>query len=213
MDTLYSSIAQWYDDKLAEFGDSNLGVGWPDQAKAEVLYRVMLDIASEAPDPITILDFGCGPARMLDWMGRDPRYSRFHYTGLDFRSQSLELARRKYPNGRFICRDVLIEPLEEQYDYVVMNGVLTMKAQMSFDAMWDYARRLLKAVFPVARRGLAFNVMSKAVDWEKPILFHLPTDLLIDFVTKNLTRRLVIRQDYAPFEYTTYLYPPATGPQ
>ena len=170
----------------------------------------MLDIA-DGPGPISILDFGCGPARMLDWMSRRPQYSRFQYTGLDFRPSSLEIARQKYPQVRFIQRDVLLEPIQENYDYVIMNGVLTMKAEMPFEEMWDYARRLLKAVFPLARRGLAFNVMSKAVDWEKPILFHLPTDLLIDFITRNLTRRFIIRQDYAPFEYTTYLYPAGAG--
>jgi SAM-dependent methyltransferase len=201
----YSSILNWYQERLREHGDSHLGVGWPDQGKVEVMYQVMLSI-TEPNVPATLLDFGCGPARMLDWMMTRNRWPHLQYTGLDFNPDSVTFARQKYPAVRFITQDILREPLNEQFDYVVMNGILTMKAQMSFEAMWDYAQELLRRVFVMARRGLAFNVMSKAVDWEKDILFHLPTDLLIGFVTKHLTRRFVIRQDYAPFEYTVYLY-------
>lgn len=201
----YSSIYTWYQERLREHGDSHLGVGWPDQGKVEVMYQVMLGITQPAA-PASLLDFGCGPARMLDWMNKSGQWSHLKYTGLDFNPDSIALARAKYPAVRFLQRDVLSEPLDEEFDYVVMNGILTMKAQMTFEAMWQYAQRLLGCAFAITRRGLAFNVMSKAVDWEKDILFHLPTDMLIDFVTKNLTRRFVIRQDYAPFEYTVYLY-------
>ena len=60
--TAYSSILNWYQERLREHGDSHLGVGWPDQGKVEVMYRVMLGIT----DPLAsgaLLDFGCGPAR------------------------------------------------------------------------------------------------------------------------------------------------------
>ena len=55
-------------------------------------------------------------------------------------------------------------------------------------------------------KGVAFNVMSKHVDWERDDLFHLPFDEMAGFVTRNLTRNFVIRNDYGLFEYTVYLY-------
>ena len=58
----------------------------------------------------------------------------------------------------------------------------------------------------ITSKGVAFNVMSKAVDWEREDLFHLPADLLIDFLTKKLTRNFIIRNDYGLYEYTTYIY-------
>jgi hypothetical protein len=60
--------------------------------------------------------------------------------------------------------------------------------------------------FAKARVGVAFNVMSTHVDWERDDLFHLPMDVLGSFLTKNLSRKFVIRSDYGLYEYTTYVY-------
>ena len=48
--------------------------------------------------------------------------------------------------------------------------------------------------------------MSKQVDWERDDLFHLPLDLLADYLTRNLSRHFVIRNDYGLYEYTVYVY-------
>jgi hypothetical protein len=61
-------------------------------------------------------------------------------------------------------------------------------------------------VFAKARAGIAFNVMTAQADWERNDLFHLPLDRLSDFLTRELSRHFVIRNDYGLYEYTTYLY-------
>jgi hypothetical protein len=72
--------------------------------------------------------------------------------------------------------------------------------------MQRYMERLLKRVFPSARVGMAFNVMSKHVDWERDDLFHVPYDLLAAFLKANLSRHFAFRADYGLYEYTTYVY-------
>jgi len=106
----YGSILRWYEDRLREHGDSHLGIGWPDQLKTEIKYEVMLSM-TEPNRPATLLDFGCGPARMLDWMNSRPQWSHLQYTGLDFNPESIALARQKYPSIHFVQRDILREPL------------------------------------------------------------------------------------------------------
>ncbi len=49
-------------------------------------------------------------------------------------------------------------------------------------------------------------MMSKDVDWEREDLFHLPLNVLSNFLTKEVTRDFIIRYDYGLYEYTTYLY-------
>src|SRR5205085_1407005 len=90
--------------------------------------------------------------------------------------------------------------------YLVMNGVFTEKRELSFDEMLNYFKRLVARVFAHARIGVAFNVMSKQVDWERDDLFHLPLDTLAHFLTKELSRNFIIRNDYGLYEYTTYIY-------
>ena len=91
-------------------------------------------------------------------------------------------------------------------DYIVMNGFFTEKQGLTFDEMLAYFERTIKIVFAKAERGIAFNVMSKHVDWEREDLFHLPFDRLVGFLTRELTRNFIIRNDYGLYEYTTYVY-------
>ena len=48
--------------------------------------------------------------------------------------------------------------------------------------------------------------MSKNVDWERDDLFHWGLDELTAFLTKDISRRFVLRNDYGLYEYTVYVY-------
>jgi hypothetical protein len=87
-----------------------------------------------------------------------------------------------------------------------MNGVFTEKRSLSFEEMWRYVQSMLTRAFELTSVGMAFNVMSKHVDWERDDLFHLPLDLLAEFLTRSVSRHYVIRNDYGLYEYTVYVY-------
>ena len=54
--------------------------------------------------------------------------------------------------------------------------------------------------------GVAFNVMSKLVDWERDDLFHWGFDEMAAAVGGRLSRHIRIRADYGLYEYTVYVY-------
>ena len=108
--------------------------------------------------------------------------------------------------------ETLMDILEDSttlpcFDYIIINGVFTQKLEMSFDQMFDFFKLLVQRVIIKAVKGIAFNVMSKYVDWEKDEAFHLPFDILSDFLCKSVSRNFVFRHDYGLYEYTTYVYP------
>jgi hypothetical protein len=114
---------------------------------------------------------------------------------------------KKFPNELFFQIDALQNPEKlNNYDYIIMNGVFTMKVDLSYQDMWNYFCQLLTLLFSKAQKGIAFNLMSKQVDWERTDLFHVGLDQLTAFLTKNLGRHFVIRNDYGLYEYTVYLY-------
>jgi hypothetical protein len=116
-------------------------------------------------------------------------------------------AQSKFPANKFYCLDLLDEKASlPNFDYIVLNGVFTEKRELSFDEMFSYFQRLVTRVFEHAAVGIAFNVMSKHVDWEREDLFHLPFDALAAFLQKDLTRNFVLRNDYGLYEYTAYVY-------
>ena len=129
------------------------------------------------------------------------------YTGLDLSANYLRLAQQKFPETAFYQEDLLNSAIAlPVHDYVVMNGVFTFKGNHSEDAMWDYSQKLLTAAWKLSKRGLAFNVMTKYLDWERDDLFHLSLDKIVAFVSDKFSRSFVIRHDYGLYEYTMYIY-------
>jgi SAM-dependent methyltransferase len=199
-------LIDYYERCFAQHGDSHLGVAWPNADDVEKRYKVMLEVMRDPADPSTLLDFGCGAAHLYEYMRRNS-YANISYHGLDASPAFCALSRAKYPDVPFHCVDVLSNPEAlENFDFIVINGVFTVKRELSFDEMYEYLKRVLRIIFPKARRGVAFNVMSKAVDWEREDLFHLPIDLLVGFLKQELSRHIVIRHDYGLYEYTAYVY-------
>jgi SAM-dependent methyltransferase len=203
----YAEIVKHYESCLEKHGDSHLGVDWPKSADAETRYQVMLDVIRRpAPPRLELLDFGCGASHLYEYM-RAREVKGIEYMGLDLSAKFIDLSRRKFPENRYACADILENPAEvPEADYIVMNGVFTEKRGLTFEDMLAYFERMLAAVFAKARTGIAFNVMSNHVDWEREDLFHLPLDVLADFLTRSLTRNFVMRNDYGLYEYTTYVY-------
>lgn len=203
----YHTLIDHYEQCLAKHGDSHLGVDWPNAADAETRYRVMLDVIKAPHDcHLTLLDFGCGAAHLNEYLRRHAR-DDIGYMGVDASARFIELSRRKFPATSFYCVDILTEDAQlPEADYIVMNGVLTEKRGMSFDEMSQYMSRLLPRVFSFARVGLAFNVMSLHVDWQRDDLFHVPFDMLATFLRSNLSRHFTFRADYGLYEYTAYVY-------
>jgi|SRR5215213_2826487 len=202
----YFSIVSHYETCLDRYGDSHLGVDWPRAEDVNKRYRVMLDVIRPAEQTVSLLDFGCGAAHLNEYI-REQRLDHIEYAGLDLSEKFVRLSQSKFPGNRFFCLDLLDENASlPVFDYIVLNGVFTEKRELSFDEMLSYFKRLVARVFEHAKIGIAFNVMSKHVEWERDDLFHLPFDTLAAFLTGELTRNFVFRNDYGLYEYTTYVY-------
>lgn len=204
----YRQIVAHYESCFRRHGDSHLGVDWPDPRDAETRYMVMLDVVRpESPDGVSLLDFGCGTSHLYEYILKHGLERRIVYSGLDLSPLFVEASRRKFPGVRYYCADLLSDgEAIPPFDYVVMNGVFTEKRTLTQAEMIEYFRRLLTRVFAKTQVGLAFNVMSKQVDWERDDLFHLPFDILAAILTKEVSRHFVIRHDYRLYEYTAYVF-------
>lgn len=202
----YLSIVKHYESCLEKHGDCHKGVDWPNKQDALVRYQVMADLLGLGSQPVSLLDFGCGAAHLYAYLTQK-NHKNIRYSGLELSSHFYDLCKKKYPEITFYQTDLLEDrdnvPV---HDYVIANGVFTEKRELSFDEMFEYFSNLVQRIFLLCRKGIAFNVMSKAVDWERNDLFYVPTDLLIDFLVKKLTRHFVIRNDYGLYEYTVYVY-------
>ncbi|NER51661.1 MAG: class I SAM-dependent methyltransferase [Symploca sp. SIO1A3] len=209
----YLHIVSHYESCLEKYGDTHLGVDWPNQQDVETRYRVMLEVMKQhLPGKVTLLDFGCGASHLYQYILEQNlhphhKHSEIEYSGLDLSDKFVQLSQKKFPSNNYYCLDIMEDSADlPEFDYIVMNGVFTEKRELSFDEMMAYFQNVISKVFSKTRIGIAFNVMSKQVDWERDDLFHLPFDVLASFLTENISRNFTIRHDYRLYEYTTYVY-------
>lgn len=206
---LYHPLVETLEKFYAEHGDTHRGLGFQREEGFEARYRVYLEVirGAAAREECSLLDVGCGTARLLDLiksLGRD----EISYRGVDLSPKLIEAARQKHPGADFILGDPF--DLEEIWsahpDYVVFGQIFTCRLQMSVAEMTDYMLRMLRLAFTHCRRGVVFNVMSAHVDWQRDDLFHVPFDTMADLMQANLSRNYVFRAEYGLYEYAVYVY-------
>jgi len=200
----YQEIVTHYEACLERHGDTHLGVDWPRKEDAKKRYQITLELVRENTGKYSVLDFGCGAAHLYDYI-IEQGIKKIDYFGLDISEKFINLCKKKHPNSPFYCADILANvSAVPKTDYIVMNGVFTEKQSMTHEEMYVYFQSMLKKLFPLARKGIGFNVMSKQVDWERNDLFHLSLDEMASFVTQHLGRHFVVRNDYGLYEYIVY---------
>ena len=204
----YLKIAEYYDNCFKQHGDSNLGVDWPNYEDTLTRHQVMFDlIKSKEQSHITnstLLDFGCGLGHFYEWI--HTKIYQPKYSGLDINEGFYNTCKTKYPNLSFYNIDIFKNNNLPNFDYITINGVFTEKQELTQSEMMEFFKSVLIKLWDKCDEGIAFNLMSKHVDWEREDLFHVGLDELGWFLKKNLSRNFIIRNDYKLYEYTTYVY-------
>jgi SAM-dependent methyltransferase len=200
----YLKLAEHYDKCFKEHGDTHLGVDWPKLEDTFKRYDVMLGLIKEETS-ISLLDFGCGTASLNQYI-EFLKIKNIKYSGLDINDGFYNTSKLKFPNNDFYCLDILKNESIPNFDYIVCNGPFTEKRDLSQEEMMDFFTSVIKKLWNKCDKGIAFNLMSKHVDWERDDLFHISLDELGWFLKNNLSRNFIIRNDYGLYEYTAYVY-------
>lgn len=209
----YKEIINHYEKCFKKFGDTARGVDWTKEDQVDIRYQVMLEITNFYKKPydnkkkISILDFGCGLSHFYEYLNKND-LNHIDYTGLEISKIFFEESKKKYPKNIYIYGDILKDDnlLNKTYDYIISNGVFTEKKNLTYDYMFDYLEKMIVSMFKSCTKGMAFNLMSKQVDWEVETLFHVPIDDIANLLTKKITRNFIVRNDYGLYEYTVYVY-------
>lgn len=209
----YKKIVEHYEDCFDKHGDTPQGVDWTKEEQVEARYQTMIELINFREKSFinigkkSLLDYGCGLSHLCEFIN-NKEIDYIDYTGLEISEKFYNQSKIKYPKNKYILGDILNDTnlLKRNYDYIVMNGVFTERRDLSYEIMFKYFTQMIKIIYEYCDKALAFNVMSKQVDWEIDYLFHVPMDDMANFLTKNITRDFIIRNDYGLYEYTVYLF-------
>src|SRR5215204_2528242 len=92
-------IVSHYERCLAEHGVSPEGVDWPNAVDLEARFASLLsivDTASGEGRPV-LLDVGCGPGLLLDYLQATGRLNDIDYRGVDLSSRMVDAAANRWP--------------------------------------------------------------------------------------------------------------------
>jgi SAM-dependent methyltransferase len=222
MDELTRSYAQHYSNTFAAHGATAAGVDWGTAEDLSVRYDKMLAVIAHGRGPAesspSLLDAGCGWGGLWQHAQRQGRNLR--YTGIDVVPQMIDYADSNYRGANFLVGDVFDTHFAEPFDYVVCNGILTLKLAASIVEMDAYARKMIQRLYSLCRRGLAFNMMSTRVNFMAPNLHYQNPGDLLSFCLGEISPLVLMDHAYTSlgtgrgklYEFTTYIFrPPASG--
>ena len=209
----YKKIVEHYEKCYEQFGDTPKGVDWTKEEQVDLRYQTMLELINfreksfNISKEVSLLDYGCGLSHLFEYI-QNKHINYIDYTGLEISNKFFNESKKKFPMINYILGDILRDKnlLQTKYDYIVMNGVFTEKRDLVYIDMFEYFEKMITRIYSYCNKGIAFNVMSKQVDWEIDTLFHVPMDDMANFLTKKISRNFIIRNDYGLYEYTVYLY-------
>lgn len=194
---------QRYEKRLQEFGYSPVTLGWGVNGRQEVRFSVLAELALRMPES-SVLDVGCGFCDLYDFLDKQGWQGR--YTGIDIVPGLLEVARQRHPDLDVRELDITDEsvPLgEDEYDFVISSGALNAALPSGGNEL--HIEVALRSMFRRSRYAACVDFLSTYVDFQKPGAYHTDPSWALA-AAKRLTRRVLLRHDYMPYEFSLFLF-------
>ncbi len=199
-----ANIIRYYDSLLETHGDDTRAVGWRNaESQARKFFEVTRVFAHEKR-PFTVYDVGCGLGSLYDFLKADNRLARYY--GCDINPRMIERARRRHRELAVDCRDILLAPPRQRYDYVLASGTFNLRMNTSKRAWKTYVERMLCALYKIARHGMAVGFLSTAARHEEPYEFHENPARILDFVQTAISPLAEIRHSASPGHFAVFAY-------
>lgn len=206
------ALANHYGELVKRHGDAAESAQYADRATQERRIEVLCEIGVTKDSKV--LDFGCGTGQMLSFLQRSIGFAG-EYVGYDISPEAIEFARAAHGHGRFEVRDILEQPSDEEFDFVLVSGV--------FNNLMSDNRAFFEAVssrlMAQAKIGYAFNMLSRFVDYFDDGLYYEDPLHAFRFCKEHLSPLVTLRHDYSvrpgalPFEFTIYVHQTKIAPR
>lgn len=189
-----------YNERLELYGDSPETLGWGKNARQELRFQVLSDLATQNKFS-SILDVGCGFADLYgflknkNWQGQ--------YLGIDINKNLLNIALQKYPQVSVKQQDILQEELNQSYDYVIASGIFNAKLEKENN--YTYIEAMLRTMYSIAKEAVCVDFLSTYVDYMQEIAWHSNPEEIIK-IAHTISKRFNVRYDYMPYEFSLILY-------
>ena len=190
-------IIKKYNERYAKYGLDPRSLGWL-KGRQKIRFKILAEIGNL--DGCSILDIGCGFGDFYQYLVDDKSYE-IDYYGVDLNNTFIQIAEKNHPKVRFDQINFMSLSNLNKYDYVIASGIFEYK----FPDQEKIISQCLKQMYELSIKGVSVNFLSSYVDFETEEAYHANPEYIFT-ISKKLTKRVVLRHDYLPYEFTTYMY-------
>lgn len=191
---IHKTIYNHYMSLYEKFGDSSSSLGWL-KGRQNLRFKIMTDI--EEIKNSKVLDVGCGFGDFLSYL--NAKKKNVNYTGVDINPIFIKIAKEKHHDDKFYVRDIEKEKFRNKFDWSFAIGTTNT------GGTYSYVENLLSEMFRISNKGIAMDFMSSYVDFKRHGSSHFEPEKIFK-IAKKLSKRVVIRHDYLPFEFCVYIF-------
>ncbi len=198
-----------YKQKFKEFGVSAKALQWKTKGAAHQRFRQFwaeIDFTDKK-----VLDVGCGFGEMGNFLTK--RYKNVIYKGVDIMPEFIENGKKIYPHLDLETADYFSRPLPEVFDVVLCSGALnsnhTVIASEAKQSNMEFRKNAIKTMFEHTNNVMAFNMLgghpAPLNDDPESNIWYSDSLEILEYCM-SLTRRVILRHQYHPFDFTVFLY-------
>ena len=196
-----------YRDKFKKFGVSPEALQWKSKGAAHQRFRQFW--AEINFDNKNVLDVGCGFGELGNFLTK--RYKNVAYKGVDIMPEFIENGKKIYPSLNLEMGDYFNHLKGEKYDTIICSGALNSNFGTKEENR-IFRENAIKQMFLHTTNVLAFNMLGGHPAKESPpdgeagsnIWYSDSLEILKYCMT--LTRRVILRQNYHPSDFTIFMY-------
>lgn len=204
--TVTSLQSQYYSALLKKYGDDDVkSVASGNPIAKSMRYQQLSGIFSQDVS-FTLHDVGFGLGHYYEFIKEQFPGQAIAYSGSEVTREFVTHCREKYPDLEFLNRDLSSGPFDETYDYFIFAGTFYHSAGACEADFKDWLKAFLINCFANANRGMAFNMVTSYVEYQKDDLFYFDLGELLNFVISDLSRFFEIHHASPLYEHTIYVY-------
>lgn len=183
-------------DSLTRHGHHPNALYWSSREIQELRFRVLAGIGIDHGD--RLLDVGCGFGDFKSWFERPEK--QLGFTGVDISPDLIARAEQLHPDADFYCGELSDCNFEKRsFDWVILSGA--MNEQLHDDG--DYARRQIRLMYQLSRKGVAFNMLD-ARHIRAHDLQSVDPDKMLQFC-QSICPNCALHDEYLANDFTIYM--------
>jgi len=190
-------VITYYENCLERDQDEAKMVGWRSKIRQDLRFKILSEIGDLHHN--SVLDLGCGLGALGEFFQRQE--IPVVYTGYEICGKTVAMAKKLRPYLKIEEVDILENAVGERFDWVLASGIFNLHLNNNR----SFLEATLVRSFEICNLGVAVNMLGTYVDYQNAALYYAQPEAVFGLARK-MTKRVVLRYDYMPYEFTVYLY-------